>query len=219
MNLICPVCKFEIPEKLIDFSSESAICPHCQKDFDCSNWIEQEVVTSGNLQQPPSGAWFAKTDRGFKVGVSTRSYKWLVFIPIAGFWSGLMLFLTWGVSHIPDRETLIILLLFLTPLYLLGLFLWSCALMSICGKVEVIVDGDSGTISKGIGAMSWKRRFDWDQIKKIRISKYYHTRGHMMPEQQITLEGEKVFALARAVRAERLRFMLIALRLMCRNRN
>jgi hypothetical protein len=91
--------------------------------------------------------------------------------------------------------------------------------MSICGKIEVVVDGDSGTISKGIGAMGWKRRFDWDQIKKIRISKYYHTRGHIMPEQQITLEGGKVFALARGVRAERLRFMLTALRLMCRNRN
>jgi len=88
--------------------------------------------------------------------------------------------------------------------------------MPICGKVEVVMDGDLGTISTGIGAIGWKRRFDWDQTKKIRISKYYHPRGQMA-QQQITLEGKKVFALARGVKVERLRFMFIALRLMSRN--
>ena len=72
------------------------------------------------------------------------------------------------------------------------------------------------TIFTGIGVMGWKRRFNWDQIKKIRISQFYQP---SWTQQQITLEGEKVFALARGVKAERLRFMLIALRLMYRNRN
>ena len=88
--------------------------------------------------------------------------------------------------------------------------------MPICGKVEIVVDGNFGTISTGIGVMGWKRRFEWDQINKIRISQYYQP---SWTQEQITLEGEKVFALARGVKLERLRFMLIALRLMQRDKN
>ncbi len=106
--------------------------------------------------------------------------------------------------------------IFLTPFYLFGLFLWICALMPICGKVEVEVDEDSGNIFTGIGAIGWKRRFDWNQIGKIRLSKIYNPSG-MGNQQQIALEGEKVFLLAKNVKAERLRFMLIALRLMRQN--
>jgi hypothetical protein len=77
------------------------------------------------------------------------------------------------------------------------------------------VDEDSGTLFKGIGAIGWKRHFDWNQITKIRISKINNPSG-MGNLQQIALEGEKVFVLAKGVKAERLGFMLIALRLMYR---
>jgi len=219
MNLICPVCKFEIPEKLIDLSEESAFCPQCQKDFDCSKWMDEKMVSPENLQPPPNGAWFEKSACGFRVGASTRSYKWLLFIPVAIFWSGLLFIFSSAIFH-ANQETRLILFLFLTPFYLLGLFFWGCVLMSICGKVEIEVDGDSGIIFKGIGALGWKRRFDWDQIKKIRISKYYYPlrTATRKPEQQITLEGEKVVSFAKGVKSERLRFMLIALRLMHRSK-
>jgi hypothetical protein len=218
MNLICPVCKFEIPEKLIDLSEESAFCPHCQKDFDCSQWMEKKLVSPENLQPPPNGAWFEKSASGFKVHASTRSYKWLLFTPVASVWSVLLFIFSWAILSHVNQQMRLILFLFLAPFYLLGLFFWSCALMSICGKVEIEVDGDSGTIFKGIGAMGWKRRFDWNQIKKIRISKYYYPSGNRKSEQQITFEGEKVVSFAKGIKAERVRFMLIALRLMHRNK-
>ena len=216
MNLICPVCKFEIPEKLIDLSEESAFCPHCQKDFDCSRWMKNKLVAPENLRTPPNGAWFKESASGFKVGVSTRSYKWLFFLPIASGWSGLLLFFSWAIFFHPvDQATQMTVFVFLTPFYLFGLFFWGCVLMCICGEVEIEVDEDSGTVFKGIGAIGWKRRFDWNQITKIRLSKIYNPSG-MGNQQQIALEGEKVLLLAKNVKAERLRFMLIALLLMRR---
>ena len=102
----------------------------------------------------------------------------------------------------------------------MGLFLWSVVLMSVAGKIVVEVDGDFGTIFKGIGAIGWKRKFGWARVEKIYISKYYYNArtGIGGYKQQIALEGDKVTTFARGVNPKRLRFMLIALRLMHRNK-
>ena len=216
MHFTCPICGFWIAEKFIDLSEENAFCSPCQKYFDCGEWIEKILVVPEQLLHPPQGAWFAQTGAGFKLGVSTRSYGWIVLFPVACFWSGLLLFLTWGVSHATDRETLMILLLFLTPFYLVGLFLWSRVLMSVYGQIEVEVNGDSGTIFTGVGALGRKRSFDWAQVKKIRVANVYSK--NRKTRQEISLEGEEVVEFAAGIKFERLRFMFIALRLMFRNR-
>jgi hypothetical protein len=52
MNPVCPTCKSEIPIEDVDFSSESAICCHCQQDFDCRTWISTIYgAKTGNQQQ------------------------------------------------------------------------------------------------------------------------------------------------------------------------
>ncbi|MGA2853229.1 MAG: hypothetical protein ABSE90_03730 [Verrucomicrobiota bacterium] len=216
MNLVCPICEFGIPEKFIDLSEEKAFCPQCQKDFNCSGWIETALVVPGQLLHPPHSAWFAETANGFKLGVSTRSYDWIALIPVAAFLSGLMLFFTWGGFHATDREILMVLLLFLTPFYFLGLFLWICVLMSVCGKIEVVVDGESGTIFKGVGTVGWKRSFDWARVEKIRVANQY--RRNCETRQKISIEGNEVIEFAAGIQFERLRFMFIALRLMFRKR-
>jgi hypothetical protein len=216
MQFACPNCGFGITEKSVDLSEEKAFCTQCQKDFDCSEWIEQTLVVPDQLVHPPQGAWFAETADGFKLGVSTRSYNWIGVIPIAGFVSGLLLFFTWAAFHLTDRETLLISLLILTPCYLLGLFLWISVLISVCGKIEVVVDGDLGTVSKGIGAIQWRRRFSWAQVEKLRVANVYCRNRET--RQKISIEAEEVVEFATGIKFERLRFMFIALRLMLRKR-
>lgn len=213
--MACPTCKFEIREELIDLPEELAFCSRCQTWFNCSEWIEQTLVAPENLLTVPTGVWFEQTRDGFKLGVSMRSYEWLIIGPVACFWTALMAFFTWGILHLEGVERLV-LLLFMTPFYLLGLYLWSRLLMIVGGKAEVVVDGNWGNVFAGVGTAGRRRCFNWDQIKKVRIAKFYRKDKDTL--QEISLEGEKVINFARGSKMERLRFMLIALRLMHRNR-
>ncbi len=88
--------------------------------------------------------------------------------------------------------------------------------MSVCGKIEVVVEGDCGTVSKGFGALKWVRRFRWDQVEKIRVANVYCQNRET--RQKISIEAEKVVEFATGIKFERLRFMFIALRLMFRKR-
>jgi len=173
------------------------------------------MVAPENLLTAPAGVWFEQTGDGFKLGVSMRSYEWLTIGPVACFWTALMAFFTWGILNLEGVERLV-LLLFMAPFYLLGLYLWSRLLMSVGGKAEVVVDGNRGNVFTGVGTAGRRRCFNWDQIKKVRIAKFYHKDRETL--QEISLEGEKVINFARGSKMERLRYMLIALRLMLRNR-
>jgi hypothetical protein len=213
MKLICPDCGYEISDKLIDLSEESAFCPSCQKDFICSDWIQRSLVTPETLLDPPDGAGFDKLDGGFKVWISTRSYHWIFTLPAAIFCSCVFAFITWKVFfHSVDRWDEVGVFVLLMPFCLLAAYLWAAAALSIGGKIEVSVRGDDGNVFKGCRSIGWKRRFEWDQIKKIRIAKVYAE--NRRTRQKISLEGENVLSFGTGLKASRLRFMLVALRLM-----
>jgi hypothetical protein len=215
VNLACPACKFEIPDQLIDLSEESAFCPRCQTYFNCGEWIEQTLIAPENLVATPAGVWFEQTRDGFKLGVSLRSYKGLIIGPVACLWTALMAFFTWGIFHAAALER-VVLLAFMVPFYLIGLYLWSRLLMTVGGKAEVVVEGSSGSVFTGVGTAGRRRCFDWDQIKKTRIARFYQKNRETL--QEMSLEGDKAINFARGRKLEQLRFMLIALRLMLRNR-
>lgn len=208
LKLVCPACKSDIAIDDIDFGSESAFCSHCQKDFDCRKWLLAAYTSPENLEHPPPGAWFGPSVAGFRVGVSTRSYRWLFFLPVASFWSGLLSFFSYGFSHAPLGMRWV-LFLCLAPFYVAGLLLWAAALMPICGRVVVEIDKNAGTIFQGIGPIGWKRRFDVSQVEKIRIGTVYNSK--VGNQQQIALEGKKSITFATGVRLDRLRFLFIAL--------
>jgi hypothetical protein len=209
MKLVCPECKSEVPLERVDMSSESALCCQCQKYFDCKEWIETALVTPENLKHPPDGALYEQTPHGFRVVVSTRAYRWLFFLPFACMWSALLLFFSWAFLHGNGSPGARLLLFrFLTPFYLFCAVAWGFALMPIFGRVAIEIDGDSGSIFKGIGFMGWTRHFDWRSVRKIRLSTYYMTNWN---QEQITLEGDKTVQVARGVGHKRLCYMLLAL--------
>jgi len=214
MKLVCPVCASEISWKFIDFGQESAFCCECRKEFDCQKWINESLVSADFVSQPPSGAWSESTATGFRVGASTRSFRWLFWIPMAAFWSLLLAVFLYGAFH-SERKVRIELFLFLSPFLLLSLGLWVAALMSICGKVVVEINGRDGTVFSGIGPMGWRRRFDWAQVQKIRISTVYGS--GFGNKQRITLEGDRVLGFAKGAKREQLVFLMAMLRLMHRD--
>jgi hypothetical protein len=115
-----------------------------------------------------------------------------------------------------DAETRRSLFLTLIPFFLVGVLLWASIIFATFGKVEVRVDGDLGTVFNGVGRVGWRRSFDWGQIQKIRIFKIYIT--NFPTKLGISLEGDQVVNFAKGMKTERLHFMLIALRVMHRQR-
>jgi len=211
MKLVCPECKSDVPRTDVDMSSETAFCWHCQKNFACKDWIESALVTPESLQHPPIGAAYEQSPDGFKVVVSTGSYRWLFFLPAACFWSKLAYLFTWALLHPKSIEPGAgwVLIPVLTLFYLLGAALWGGALMPIFGKVAIRVDGDSGSIFTGIGVLGWRRRFNWRGVERIRLTTFYSKKWN---REQITLEGDEVIQVARGVSHDRLCYLLTALR-------
>ncbi|PYJ00454.1 MAG: hypothetical protein DME25_20645, partial [Verrucomicrobia bacterium] len=95
--------------------------------------------------------------------------------------------------------------------FVLGTLLFgSIAVMSVCGKVVVTVDGDDGAIFTGVGPIGWRRKFNWREVSAIRRTEKYGNRGSVL--QQITFEGQKRLNFAAGVKDERLDFLFRALR-------
>jgi hypothetical protein len=209
MKLVCPECKSEVPLAAVDLGRDSATCWQCGKDFDCREWIEAELVTPEHLREPPDGATYVESPNGFKVVVSTRAYRWLVLLPAACFWSGLLLIFSWAGLH-AEAGWRAVVFAFLTPFYLSGAALWVFALMPVFGKIAIEVDGESGSIFKGIGPFGWRRHFDWSGVKRIRLARYSINDSNW---EQIVLEGDNIVQAGRGVRHKRLYYVLIALRL------
>jgi hypothetical protein len=209
VNLVCPKCKSEIGIDDVDLVNETGFCFDCKGDFECKDWIESSLVDPKRLHDPPAGASFQTLPNGFRVMVSTRSYWWIVFLPMACAWSAILGFFSWGFSH-GEGVTRWMLFLFLIPFYGIAAVLWRDALLAMAGKVGISVEGETGRTFKGVGPIGWTRQFDWGGIKKIRVSNHYVK--NWATQEQIWLEGEKSILVARGVRRDRLRYMLIALR-------
>ncbi len=209
-KLMCPKCRMEIPLDDVNVSKDIALCRQCGQTWSYADLIEDSEISDAVPPTPPRGAWFRENPpRGFVVGVSTRSAIAFFVVPFMCVWSGFSLGGIYG-SQIVKRHFQPALSLFGIPFFLGTLFLGSVAIMAVCGKVVVTVDGDNGTIFTGVGPIGWRRRFDWRKVATVRRTESYGSRGAVT--QQITFDGEKRLNFAGGIKSERLDFMLAVLR-------
>jgi hypothetical protein len=204
----------EIPLEDINVSTDIALCRRCGEQSKYSNLIEDGESSTVDLTAPPGGAWFRQIPpRGFEVGVSTRSAIAFFLVPFMCVWSGFSLGGIYGTQFVKGHFNLKM-SLFGIPFILGTLLFGSIAVMAVCGKVVVQVDGDAGVIFTGVGPLGWRRRFSWRGVSAIRKTTKYGNRGSI--SEQLTFEGEKRLNFAAGVKSERLEFMLAALRQMRR---
>lgn len=214
MKLICPKCGSTVAHEDVHVASESAACSVCGNMWDCRNWIKAEFLGTKKLGNPPPGVSYRPTINGFQVAVSTRSLRWLFWLPFACIASAILFFFAYVllIAHpIPgsvDPEARRLMILFLIPFWLLGVFLWFVALIPIFGKIVFTVEGQSATIFEGIGFLGWRRRLNWEAVKRVRLGKWYSDED---TREQLVLEGDCHVVLARGVQHRRLIFMLTAL--------
>jgi hypothetical protein len=204
----------EIPLDDVNVSTDLALCRRCGETWDYSDLVKDGELPAVNLMEPPRGAWFRQMPpRSFEVGVSTRSAAAFFLVPFMCVWSGFSLGGIYG-SQIVKRHFNPTMSLFGIPFVLGTLLFGSIALMAACGKVTVRVDGDAGVIFTGVGPFGWRRRFSWNGVSAIRRTEKRGNRESS--SEQLTFEGEKRLNFAAGVKAERLDFMLAALRQMSR---
>lgn len=180
MKMKCPVCDAAIPKKEID-SAGYAFCTKCRRSFvfdgaDIQNQAAAEPL--GNqiteipeeiTKYPPRGTWLKQNAGRIVIGASTRSLTGAIFLVFfAAFWNGLLIFMTVGTVGNVFAGSGISgwMLLFLLPFWLAGIFVASQALMTLFGKIEVVVGRDSYVFT-GIGSLGAKKRFDWNAAESI----------------------------------------------------
>ncbi|MCR9197587.1 MAG: hypothetical protein NXI04_02985 [Planctomycetaceae bacterium] len=59
--------------------------------------------------------------------------------------------------------------LFLTPFVIIGVALISGAVMSLIGRVDLVIDEFESYVATGVGFVRWKRRFDPRQMKSVKL--------------------------------------------------
>jgi len=206
----CPKCRAEIPLEDVNVSTDLALCRQCGQTWSYADLIEDDGTADFSSLSPPGGAWFREMPpRGFEVGVSTRSPGAFFLVPFMCVWSGFSLGGIYGRQFAKGHFDLKM-SLFGIPFVLGTLLFGSIAVMSVCGKVVVTVDGDDGAIFTGVGPIGWRRKFNWREVSAIRRTEKYGNRGSVL--QQITFEGQKRLNFAAGVKDERLDFLFRALR-------
>jgi hypothetical protein len=135
-------------------------------DVDMTHEPPCGAIDSDYLQNPPSGAWYAREARGFSLGASTRSSIAFVLVPFVCLFSGGTLGWLYG-TQIASGEFYFGPSLFGIPFVLLSIAFWTIALMAVVGKTVVTVNSNRGTVFVGIGPLGWTRSFDWSSTAVI----------------------------------------------------
>jgi hypothetical protein len=209
-QIICPKCRAKIPLEDVNVATDLALCRRCNQTWGYADLIEDTKLADVIPSAPPKGTWYRETGpRAFEVGTTLRSPIAFFLVPFMCVWSGGSLGGIYGTQiakgHFDLTQSL-----FGIPFLLGTLLFGSIAVMSVCGKVAVKVDGEAGVIFTGVGPVGWRRRFNWRGVTAIHCTEKTGNRG--ATSEQITLEGEKRMNFAGGVKTERLDFMLAMLR-------
>jgi len=208
----CPGCRAEIPLDDVNVAKNIALCRQCGQTWDFAELTENFKASDVDVSRPPNGAWYKQMPpRQFQVGSTTRSAAAFFLVPFTCVWAGGSMTGIYG-SQIARGKFELFPTLFGIP-FLIGSIVLTCiTLMCTLGKVVVTVDGNSGVVFNGIGPIGWRRRFKWDRVTGIRLTRFANSENSGKIWYRITLDGDKPVNFAGGVKQERLDFMAAVLR-------
>jgi hypothetical protein len=206
VEVICPDCRTNIPLNDINVSTDIALCRQCSRTFSYGE-LAADAWHSVDLGRPPQGAWFRRDARGFEMGASTRHPSAFFIVPFMCVWSGFSLGGIYG-TQITKGQLNLMMSLFGIPFLVGTLFFGGIALMTVCGKISVAVQNDSGTVFAGVGPIGWRRKFKWSEVRNIQRTLAFGRRA----TEQITITADRRIDFASALNSERLNFLFVGLR-------
>lgn len=151
----------------MNVATDVAACPNCSEVFPLSSIVAtSEVSPEFDINDPPAGAWYQDDFQGWRIGASTRSPMAFFLVPFMCVWSGFSLGGIYG-TQIAKGEFDLGTSLFGIPFVLGTLLFGGLAVMTVCGRVDLIVAGSTGKLFTGVGPLGWTRRFHWSEVTKI----------------------------------------------------
>jgi len=196
MKLFCPKCNTQVLGKDINVSENIGVCPSCHELFRLNEVIDQDLVTVAEklLRKPPAGILVEQNAEQTIVSVPTRAIYSIFLIPFVVAWSSMPCFAFFQI--ITGRtQGAGFMLVFLTPFVIAAIAIWTYALFSLLGKVEIVFNktGQS-SIFIGINKIGLRHSVNWKKVKKItRVNHFdFRTHGFNRMRNEIKIEGEKI---------------------------
>jgi hypothetical protein len=208
----CPKCRVLIPQEDFNISTDIALCRRCSETYSFAKLLEDSETKNIDISIPPKGAWFRRTIRGFVVGATTRHVSAFFLVPFMIAWSGGSLGGIYG-SQIASGKFNLVMSLFGLPFVAGTLIFGSIMLMTIMGKVEVVVERNEAYVFTGIGFLGWRRHFTWDKINKIKDVTEY-SEGLPYKKIMLTTDTGKEIKFGNGVKKERIDYIRSVLRVM-----
>jgi hypothetical protein len=190
----CPECGQPIAAADINMSQGVALCRACGKLWKLSEIADEPVADPSVITRPPAGCSYEASPSGATlVRATTRSFGGAIgTLAICLFWNGivsvfvLMVIASFYIRLVgplpeyfpaPTSQSnksgpmslgmAIFMCIFLTPFVVVGIGMILAFLMSVAGRVDVIVNGVDGRVRTAIGPFYWTKRFDASQVKRV----------------------------------------------------
>ena len=239
----CPDCDEVILAEAINIKEGFALCPACGQLTKLSELSFRSRSIAETLNQPPDGCSIVPMGHGVIVRASLRSITgFLVTTGIALFWNGIVSVFVliaiaglyanlvgplpaWfpapGVNNGKPQinggpmklgETLF-LCVFLIPFVTIGTGMAGAALLSLFGKVVVVIDEFDSYAATGIGLFVWKQRFDPLRVYSVTLSSSTSgSEGRTSTSRSIEIQSDRTFKFGSMLQSDRLEWMYAALK-------
>lgn len=240
---LCPECDQEIEPRDISMKEGMALCSGCGEltrlsELNLTGRSSEEV-----LGTPPAGCTAQIVSRGVTLQASLASAGgFLGMAAISLFWNGIVSVFTvvaaaglysnlvgpipewFPAPGVEDGEVLmnnkpmgiggtLFLCLFLTPFWLIGSGMILGMVTSLCGRVEVQIEGAHSFVATGAGPFVWKKRFQADQVDSVVLaSPKWKSSDDDQASQLIELQGAKSIRFGSQLPEERLEWLRVALK-------
>ncbi|MDR0322487.1 MAG: hypothetical protein LBI28_13385 [Treponema sp.] len=219
MKIICPTCSHEIEKENINAEKDYVFCNMCQNAFKISDLLDtaghnenETILAEKIIKNPPKGAWKYKDFNKLIIGATTRSLTALFLVPFMIVWSGGSIGGIYIMQMITGEFNLFLSLCGI-PFLIGSIFLLATTLMTVVGKVEIVI-GDDSYVFTGVGKIGIKKRFDWKSVVRIYEDKNTVTGffSNNRYSSSIYLEGKTRIRFGNGLKEEHKYFLLTALR-------
>lgn len=166
--LQCPNCQSEIGEADFNVSTDLAYCRNCRSELSYSEL--RSAVSGADFTALECPQHVKVEDMGGRTEITYKRIQPAVWflIPFTCLWSGISV----GLGLImplmknefdPTRS------LFMIPFLIGTVILIGVILFLLLSKLRIILDGDQSEVTLEFGPFTWRRRFDFSNVKSVTI--------------------------------------------------
>jgi hypothetical protein len=226
-----------IPAEDINVARDVVFCRVCNIADKLSTLVGGNSLAEIDTVHPPSGAWRISTGISVEIGATHRSIgSALGALAISLFWNGItsvfvLLALSATFHHLQitvpewfptpkmNGEAMssgmtIFLWIFLTPFILIGAIMIGAFLSSIAGRTVLEIRQAEGEVFVGIGPLGWRRQFNAQTVKDVRVEDSSWRNNNSQNKKQIIIEtaGGRELKFGTLLREDRMKYIAAAVR-------